>query len=527
MDQPNFLFIITDQQRHDHLGCAGNTILKTPNIDAIAAQGTRFENFYVASAVCMPNRASIMTGRMPSAHGVRFNGIPLARESVTFVDLLRASGYQTALIGKSHLQNFTEMAVTYPQDDSPGTPPPDALSDAMRMRFEGAEYEYERVSNQERSGYRGLTTPFYGFDHVELCTRHGDRVQGHYADWLESRHPNSDALRSRDNLIPDERYIAPQAYRTSVPEALHSTAYVAERTQAYMEAHASQKAGSPFYIQCSFPDPHHPFAPPGKYWDMYDPDQIPLPASFHQDDLPPTVAFIQDQTKQGNIDRTTIRPFAASEREMREIIALTYGMIANVDDAVGRVLATLRSLGLDKNTIVVFTSDHGDFMGDHGIVLKGPLHYKGVAKVPFLWRDPALESSGRTLSGLGQSLDIASTVLARAGLAPFSGMQGRDLGPMLRGERDAVRDRLLIEQDAQQANFGFSGPIRARTLINCRWRLSTYQGSDFAELYDLENDPEEVNNLWGSHPEQAQLLRDMVDEMTDLQDSSPRPTMYA
>jgi hypothetical protein len=98
---------------------------------------------------------------------------------------------------------------------------------------------------------------------------------------------------------------------------------------------------------------------------------------------------------------------------------------------------------------------------------------------------------------------------------------------MLRGERDAVRDRLLIEQDAQQANFGFSGPIRARTLINCRWRLSTYQGSDFAELYDLENDPEEVNNLWGSHPEQAQLLRDMVDEMTDLQDSSPRPTMYA
>lgn len=525
MEQPNFLFIITDQQRHDHLSCAGNPLLRTPNIDKVAADGVRFDNFYVASAVCMPNRASIMTGRMPSAHGVRFNGIPLSLDSVTFVDLLRAGGYQTALIGKSHLQNFTEMSTTWSDQLGSGAPPPESLNEATRARLSGTAYEQERVATDERLGYRGLKTPFYGFDHVELCTRHGDRVQGHYADWLEAKHPGSNALRSRKNLIPDDRYEAPQAYRTRIPEELYSTAYVAERTQAFLEEHANAK--QPFFIQCSFPDPHHPFTPPGQYWDKYAPDDVTLPASFHQENLPPTVAHLHERTREGKIDRSTINPFAPSAREIREITALTYGMISNIDDAIGRILRTLKTLGLDERTVVVFTSDHGDFMGDHGIVLKGPLHYQSVAKVPFIWCDPTDARGGSVVASLGQSLDIPSTILARAGFAPYHGMQGLDLGPVLQGATDSVRESLLIEQDTQHANFGFTGPIRARTYVDRRWRMSTYQGSPFAELYDVENDPHEVENVWGRVQTQPELLRAMIDEMTRLQDRSPRPTMYA
>lgn len=525
--RPNFLFIITDQLRHDHLSCAGNSVLRTPHIDSIAERGVRLENFYVASAVCMPNRSSIMTGRMPSLHGVRFNGIPLARESVTFVDLLRAAGYRTGLIGKSHLQNVTDVPAGYVQPVHEGVVPPDGMKEARMRNLQGPEYEMERRPTVDRKGHRALQTPFYGFEHVELCTGHGDMSKGHYGDWLEERHPGSDELRSRDNLIPDDRYSAPQAYRTRVPEELYSTAFVAERTNAYLQQHASSHNAEPFFIQCSFPDPHHPYTPPGRYWDLYNPEDIPLPASFHQKNLPPTVAYIHEMSKRPGANRAARLPFAVSEREAQEIIALTYGMISNIDDAIGRILQQLDELGLADNTIVVFTSDHGDFMGDRGIMLKGPLHYQGIAKVPFIWQDPKADGSGGVRSGLGSSLDISSTVLARAGVAPFNGMQGKDLSPLLSAEADSIRDGLLIEQDAQTGNFGFDGPIRARTYVTNRWRMSIYQGEEFAELYDLQNDPHEMHNVWDTAPQRGELMRAMIDTMTAMQDESPMPFMHA
>ena len=139
---PNFILFIADQHRADYLGCYGHPILRTPHIDSIAAQGTRFRKFYVASPVCMPNRASLMTGRMPAVHGVRSNGIPLSQESVSFVDLLRDAGYDTALIGKSHLQNFTKTpAMSYPAPPREGyRQPSPGLRQAMRIDLTGESY---------------------------------------------------------------------------------------------------------------------------------------------------------------------------------------------------------------------------------------------------------------------------------------------------------------------------------------------------------------------------------------------------
>ncbi|MBT3535950.1 MAG: sulfatase-like hydrolase/transferase [Rhodospirillaceae bacterium] len=525
--QPNFILFMTDQQRWDHLGCNGNEILKTPNIDAIAARGVGFDRFNVASAVCMPNRSTLVTGRMPSLHGVRYNGVPLRRDAVTFVDLLRAGGYSTGLVGKSHLQNFTNMPAAVSAVSGDGDAPPADLSEARRGTISGSEYEDEKMPADGRRGYLDLATPFYGFDHVELCTLHGDRVRGHYDLWLKERHSDADGLRGPDNAIPEPDYSAPQSWHTAIPEEHYTSSYVADRSEAFLEAQDPHK---PFFLQCSFPDPHHPYNPPGKYFRMYDPDAMELPASYHNSSPQPTTAYIQARTAAGDVDRNTIQPFAASERETKEIIALTYGMIAMIDDCVGRVMAKLEALGLEQDTVILFTSDHGDFMGDHGIMLKGPLHYQGLVKVPFIWSDPGDGLNGVRQDGLAGTIDIARTVLARAGLAPFNGMQGHDLGPLMRGEVDGLRDGMMVEQDAQRPNFHFDGPIKARTYLTQRWRLSRYMGSEFGELYDLQNDPNEMQNLWDEpgHAEiKGKLLGDMVLAMIENQESSPHPTDFA
>ena len=140
---PNFILFITDQQRADFLGCYGHPILRTPHIDSIAARGVAFDRFYVASPVCMPNRASLMTGRMPSVHGVRHNGVPLGADAVTFVDLLRDAGYATALVGKSHLQNFTGQAPLARRADARKRAPSAALAEAIRHDLAGARYAQE------------------------------------------------------------------------------------------------------------------------------------------------------------------------------------------------------------------------------------------------------------------------------------------------------------------------------------------------------------------------------------------------
>lgn len=179
--------------------------------------------------------------------------------------------------------------------------------------------------------------------------------------------------------MPDNRIDAPQAWRTVTPEELYSTTWVAERSKDWLSAQAGQDA--PFFLQMSFPDPHHPFTPPGRYRDMYDPADIKLPASFGQADLPPIKAM-QKALLDGTDPRDNQSPFAVTEDEARAIIALTNGMITMIDDAIGRVLKQLEDLGLAEDTIVVFTTDHGDYMGDHGLMLKASNFYLKHRSLP-------------------------------------------------------------------------------------------------------------------------------------------------
>lgn len=520
---PNFILFVTDQHRADHLGCYGNTVVRTPAIDSIAARGTRFERFYVANPVCMPNRASLMTGRMPSVHGVRHNGIPLSFDHVTFVELLAAAGYATALAGKSHLQNFTGKPAPFGFPDAPGkAAPPEALREADRRQRRGAAYEAENDTLWRQGDHR-VETPFYGFTRADICTGHGDQVGGDYRRWLAARHPAPDSLTGPANALPDAGRKAPQAWRTKLPEELYPTAYVEDRATDFLHSQAGANA-APFFLQVSFPDPHHPFTPAGRFWDMYDPAAMTLPASFAGGDLAP-LRRMRDELAQGTAvrDLPTV-PFAVTPDEARVILALTYGMITMVDEVIGRILGTLAALGLDEDTVVMFTSDHGDYMGDHGLMTKYLLHYQGLVRVPFIIADPAPAKAGNTTRrDLGGTIDIAPTILARAGLQPFNGMQGRDLFDAATAAPDAI----LIEEDSQIPMFGEAARERVRTLVTDRWRLTHHHGPGWWELYDLAADADENINLWG-RPDLRDvaeaLCRQMIDRMTALQDVSPLPT---
>jgi arylsulfatase A-like enzyme len=525
--RPNFLLFITDQHRADFLGCYGHPVLRTPHIDTIAARGTAFDRFYVASPVCQPNRASLMTARMPSVHDVRSNGIPLSMDAVTFVDLLRDAGYGTALIGKSHLQNFTDWAplIKRPAPREGFHEPSAALTQALREHMAESRYEQETPGYWKRPEAH-VKTPFYGFDHVTLVRAHGDDPGGDYDAWLEARDPKAKALLGQDNGLP-HGYTVPQANRTAIPEELYATAFLAERACAWLDG---AKADAPFFLMVSFPDPHHPFNPPGRYWDLYKPEQFPVPEAFRRNDWSPPalVRNIIEDREAGKANLSGMNTIAVTAREAQEARALTAGMIACIDDAVGTVLEALQRSGRQDDTVVMFTSDHGDHLGDHRLMLKGAEQYQSIVRVPFIWAEPQGGAPPRRTDALASTMDIGTTVLERARIEPASGMQGRSLLPALDG--GPVRDAVFIQYDHQHASPGTDVPPRVHTLIDERHRVSVFHGTGWGELYDLKDDPGEFDNLWDD-PSKTAIRARMTEKLLLAEiehiDRAPLPTRRA
>ncbi|MET3373468.1 arylsulfatase [Variovorax boronicumulans] len=533
LTRPNFLIFITDQQRADHLGCYGNATVRTPHIDELARMGTRFDRAYVANPVCMPNRGSIMTSRMPSVHGARSNGVPLPLESVTFADLLGEAGYHTALIGKSHLQNMEDVPSLLPlRPPEPGTQPSQRYAEARRETGDPALYEQERRSSWERPDHR-MSLPYYGFQDVVLCNNHADECFGDYLRWLQKDHPDLAQKLGRQYGLRDPRYIAPQAWRTQLDEFTYPTHFVASQASHWIRQHVEAHEDQPFALMCSFPDPHHPWTPPGRYWDMYDPADMPVPKSMRSGgEPPPHVRWLMEERRSGQAKLEGPRLFAASAREVQEMIALTYGMITNIDDRVGMVMETLRATKADDNTVVIFTSDHGDLMGDHGIVLKGPLHYQGLIRVPLIWREPqgSAATSSQVRGDLVSSIDLPASILQRASIAPPNGIQGRPLVTPTGMQRATSRDAVLIEENQQRAYLGFEKPVRVRTIVTTTHRLSLFSEGVWGELYDLLVDQDELVNLWDEPSAQTTksvLLQRLGQLLIEHSDTSPRPTHLA
>lgn len=512
--QPNFLIFITDQHRADWLGCYGHPVIKTPNIDNIASAGTLFKNFHVASPVCMPNRASLLTGRHPTQHGLRYNGCTLPLRANTFVDVLASAGYRTASIGKSHIQPMTDEEPYFKNPNKAGP-----IEEAWKS--ETGNYSHEEPGRYLKDGRYEFPVPYYGYQHVDMVTSHGDQCGGHYRQWFRENVPNWKELQNRDNELP-HNYSCPQAYRTPIPAEYYPTSYIKNQTINYLKDNLTNE--KPFYLFVSFPDPHHPFNPPGKYWDMYSPEEfeVNLPYSKHKNPTPPMQWMHQNW--KGNAGQFSPQTaMMLDDEKIKQAMALTGGMISMVDDAIGEIMNVLSGSTQADNTIVCFNSDHGDYLGDFNMLLKGALPFNAVTNVPFIWADPQCENV-QISNDLASTIDVSATILDRAGISPYNGMSGESLLPSLVGEK-LLRDRVLIEYNDGGARLGFKTPARVRSIVTKSYKYNVFLNEDWGELYDLTIDPSETNNLW-DNPKystiKAELSLLMNQELIGLMDESPR-----
>jgi arylsulfatase A-like enzyme len=272
----------------------------------------------------------------------------------------------------------------------------------------------------------------------------------------------------------------------------------------------------------AIPDPHHPFNPPGKYWDRYQPEQFSLETPISAfSTLAPPLAFAHKRFKAGGVADTPQEAFAATDRQCLEAMALSAGMLGMIDDAVGSIVDQLEVQGLSDNTVILFTSDHGDYMGDGNLLLKGPWLRQNLHHVPMIWSDPTGSRGENDV--LGSSIDLAPTILGRAGVEPYFGLQGRDLLDDV--ANNGGRDSLLIEFNDNVPRLGLTKPARTRTVYRKDGRLTVFAVEGYGELYDSGLDPSHLSNRWddaASVDLKVALLEELSVLMAEAMDESPR-----
>ncbi len=467
--RPNILLIMTDQQRWDSLGVSGNALVRTPNLDRLAASGAYFTHAFVQSPVCVPSRISLFTGRYAHSHRNRVNYTPLDRSEVLMLAWLREAGYRTAAVGKLHYY-------------------PPTKEEALRTGFDAVELH----------------------DGVPFTDAWSD-----YVRWRNARDPL--------NYLPYRSLAKPIAegknpFRSSIAAEFTDTAWTGERTREQLR----QLAGGdkPFFLHASFWKPHGPFEVAEPYASMFDGVDFPLPlrttlADVEKFPLPLAKLVLRDGPKVLDIPR----------ERLQWIYRSYFGTINHVDVEIGGILQTLKQLGLTENTIVVFTSDHGAQLMEHGIMDKN-CFFEASVRVPLIVAWPGKIRAG-TRSEMIEMIDLLPTLFELLGLPEPKSCQGRSFAPLLadRGGKyvphDAIFSENIIPEVITGGNLdmpfekgrGIAG-IRhpdAKMVRTERWKYNYYpEGS--AELYDLKGDPHEQANLAG-RPEQHEIEAEMKDRL--------------
>lgn len=475
---PNFLFITTDQQRWDAVGIH-NPVIRTPNMDRLANEGMRFDRAYPTNAICMPSRASMITGRSQRGHQVFNHDVNLSEAIPVLGDSLCDAGYATALIGKAHFRTSDI------EDGLPDHPPPGSV-----RRDDGLWYG-----------------PYYGFEHVEVQTGHAYPA-GHHRVWLERNHPEGLELWRREHAL-DPGIGAYESWKNAIPAQQHYTHWTAQQSVNWL---ANRQTEQPFFLWASFSDPHKPFAPPQPYCDMYDPADMPKPVPPEDvSHKPPHYGWSRQGKPYGGYN--TLRNWDPDQT--REIIAHYYGLTTFIDDAMGTIFQELDRQGLWDNTHIVFTSDHGEGLKDHGIAAKPMMSYECVNRVPMFWRHPSV-APGAVHGGVATHLDLTPTFLDLAQAEPLAGMEGRSFAPLLRGDTDEHRDAVIVERISR---LGGTQTMKVKMLVTEEWKLLHYGSAPYGELYDVVNDPEDLHNLWES-PGHADIRRRLTDRLlAELVDS--------
>lgn len=489
--RPNILFIMADQQRGDAYGFSGRKI-KTPHLDRLAASGTRFENCITPCVVCQPARSSILTGMLPLTHGVIDNGVDL-RPSVgdqSFAAALGQSGYATGLIGKAHFATCQTFEPT-------GTP---------ECKFSSADFGPDWFG------------PYMGIEHVELTTMgHWHKIRPpvvppsgqHYEHWFFDVVAGQEGFELwKSETRPGTG--AAQTWNSGLPVAWHNSTWVADEALKYMH---TRDADKPFCLWVSFPDPHHPFDCPDPWNLLHRPEEVDLPVEGTKDLERRPWWHKASLENEPNLTDPVLKKFRAqgsrcpdqTEEQLREMIANYYGMISLIDHNVGRLLSALESMGIADDTIVFYTSDHGDLLGDHGLYLKGPTPYEGLLNVGLLASGPGVPS-GKVVSDPVSTLDLAATFCDYAGTSLSPEAQSESIRPLIEG--DATRDVAYNEWNVNASRCGV--PLNLRTVRTKTAKLTLELESGAGEMYDLANDPYEMQNLFDD-PGYAAMRAELTD----------------
>ena len=460
---PNIIYIITDQERYDTIGALGFPWLKTPNLDRLVNEGVAFSNCHCTAPSCVPARASLFNLQYPHDLNVCANGDPW---DTSWVESLRESGYRTINIGKMHTQPFD-------------------VECGFDRRFV--------VENKDRP-----TGP-----------------DGFYDEWDKFLLSCGQRKPSRVHYKAErEDYgTALGAFAWELEEKYHPDVFVGNMATQYIRRHRDTK---PLFLQIGFPGPHPPYDPPERYLRMYDDVEIPVP-EFTDEEIagqPPPQAGYRAEMIKGDHDsiQWNERPTKEQLQRMWKHYAANMTLI---DDQVGQILDALKEGGWLDDAVVVFTSDHGDAMGDHGHIEKWTM-YDCVTRVPMVMWSPGRIPAGKKLDGLIQPMDVSETLLEYAGVSIPEEARSVSVQPMFSGEskgRDVVFSEHCVTLHLKEMDF--------MTMVRTRdCKAVHYVNEDFGELYDLEADPGELKNLWDD-PAYEQKKREMLDILLNWRISLP------
>ena len=444
--RPNILWYCTDQQRFDTIGALGNPYVQTPTLDRLVEEGTAFTRTYCQSPICTPSRASFMSGLYPSrVHNTR-NGNDTYPENAPLISRqLAEAGYDCGLIGKFHLQSSGKRTEPRIKDDG---------------------FRYWKFSHAPRDDW--------------------PEGEHDYADWVRDQGASLNALRESEDRVPAE---------------FHQTTWATTRAIEFL---SEDRGDSPWMLNINIYDPHPPFIPPRKYAEKFDENDMPGP-HFQPSDI-----CAQSKLEDADFQTKSRDP---AEFDCKHIQADYYAMIALIDDQLARLLEALEESGQAENTVVIFTSDHGETLGDHGMLYKGCRFYEGLTRVPLIFHAPGHIKAGQQCDRLTELLDLSASILDLAGLEIPDEHQGQSLVPWLTGEKpshESPREFVRCEYfDALAAEFTGGNGTFATMHRTDRHKLVLYHSLNKGELFDLETDPWEHDNLWDK-PEAAELKNELI-----------------
>ena len=472
----NVLFIMCDQLRWDYLSCAGHPTLETPNIDALAARGVRFDRAYVQSTICGPSRMSSYTGRYVSSHGSTWNGIPLKVGEMTLGDHLRPLGVRTALCGKTHMS-----------------------ADAEGMKRLGLAPDSEIGALVSECGFE----PYERDDGLHPDGKYGKRNKNYDAymkerGWEEENPWDSVANSGEDadGNILSGWFLDNSDIEARASDEESETPYITRRAMDFI----NEAGDTPWCLHLSYIKPHWPYIVPAPYHDMYGPNtHMPVVRSDLEQENPHPVygAFMEERVSKAFTNDTT----------RTKVIGAYMGLIKQIDDQMGELMAFLDAQGLTDDTLIVFTSDHGDYLGDHWMGEKELFHDQS-ARIPLIVVDPSPEADvtrGTVSTALVEAIDVVPTILDYFGGQEIPHIvEGHSLLPMMQGTKESVREFVISEYDYSFRNarrrLGVSiREAKLTMLFDGRWKYIFAEGFR-PMLFDLDADPNEFNDL-GDNPD--------------------------